>query len=140
MGTNIIHLADFAVPSYRRARAPALRLVNPGAAAPQGDGHTDGLWSTMARRRAAQKLRAVPRGEALAAVGPVSAGACVQARPQGGPVRVSPSPDAGGVTGSPSARAAGRLRISGRLIDVCAELERLAAAETAALAMHPRRA
>ena len=36
--------------------------------------------------------------------------------------------------------APARLRISGRLIDVCAELERLAAAEAADIAARPRRA
>ena len=82
MGTNVFHLADYAVPAYRRrARIVAARPI----------GH----------------------GTAPAAV------------------RVT-QPIAG----------TGRLRVSGRLIDVCAELERLAAIEAAQTqaAPTPRRA
>ena len=124
MGNKVIHLADWAVPSYRRQRSAAARTV----ASPAGG------WGDMARQRVAQR----------------HAGA------QGGPTSLSlvPSAEAAGaapiVTGAPAVRvtrpvdarhaadASGRLRISGRLIDVCAELERLAAAE--AQAALPRRA
>ena len=71
MGTNVFHLADYAVPAYRRrARIAAVRPIGHGAA-------------------------------------PAA-------------VRVT-QPVAG----------TGHLRVSGRLVDVCAELERLAAIEAA---------
>ncbi|MFT3779716.1 MAG: hypothetical protein QM772_15855 [Ottowia sp.] len=80
MGTNVFHLADYAVPAYRRrARIAAARPVARGPARPA--------------------------------------------------VRVT-QPTAG----------AGELRISGRLVDVCAELERLAAIEAAQTPPQPRRA
>ncbi len=106
MGTNIIQLADYLVPSYRRPRPARARA----AAVIQG---TPASWSAMAHRRVAERL----------------ARASNDAAPTGSlhSVRVTrPSGDAG------AALPAARLRISGRLIDVCAELERLAAAETAA--------
>jgi len=83
MGTNVFHLADYAVPAYRRRARIA-------AACP-------------AARDPAQAAQSA--------------------------VRVT-QPVAG----------TGRLRISGRLIDVCAELERLAAIEAAQTPMQPRRA
>ena len=48
MGTNVIHLADWAVPSYRRHRG----------AATQGSTPPDSAWSAMARRRVAQRRAA----------------------------------------------------------------------------------
>ncbi|MBK6615858.1 hypothetical protein [Ottowia sp.] len=93
---NVVHLADHAVPSYRRPR-PA--LGRPGPTPSHG-----GAWAAMARQRAAERAvsPAAPPRPVLAAA-----------------VRVTRVPDA-------APGAAGRLRVSGRLIDVCAELERLA--------------
>ena len=133
MGTNVIHLADWAVPSYRRNRA--------AAAAPRAAVPADRSWSALARQRAVQRhaadLASVdPRALALAApAADTAAPAAVSAHDAFGPraVRVTHLQDA-----RPAPGASGRLRISGRLIDVCAELDRLAAAE--AQAALPRRA
>lgn len=130
MGTNIIHLADFAVPSYRRARTTAPRS-NAGA----GTGNT---WSSQARHRVASRTRpAAPVCPApvqtILPLGPDAMGSA----PRGGAVRVTlrAQPLAADGTAAPGT---GPLRISGRLIDVCAELERLAALEAAQA--QPRRA
>ncbi|MFT4193452.1 hypothetical protein [Ottowia sp.] len=80
MGTNVFHLADYAVPAYRRR-------------------------ARIAAARPATHCTAQPA------------------------VRVT-QPIAG----------AGRLRVSGRLVDVCAALERLAAIEAAQTPPQPRRA
>lgn len=104
MGTNIIQLADYLVPSYRRARPARSRAASPAAPA---------SWSTMAHRRGAERLAlACNDGAAPAELAPR--------------VRVTRLADESGAL-----LPAARLRISGRLIDVCAELERLAAAEAA---------
>ncbi len=112
MGSNVIQLADYLVPSYRRPRPD--RALAPAAR------ERSGSWSAMARDRAAEKRLAIGRESNPPAAAPAGV-RVVRAAGRG----ESPSPDA-------------RLRISGRLIDVCAELERLAAAETAA--QLPRRA
>ena len=96
--SNVIHLADFRVPSYRR-RA-------------RGATSTGSAWAAMARQRAAAHERAA------AAPGQPSAG-----------VRVTHFPEAA------NGGDAARLRISGRLADVCAELDRLAEAEEARASM-----
>ncbi|MFV0681282.1 hypothetical protein [Ottowia sp.] len=103
MGSNIIHLVDYAVPSYRRTRAPAVSQIVAAAQPPHN------TWTDMARHRAAQKLRLVMPAD--------------QANTQNPALAITPA--------IPSA---GHLRLSGRLADVCAELERLAAAEAAQIA------
>lgn len=111
MGTNIIQLADYLVPSYRRSRPAGARAADSAVSA---------SWAAMAQRRVAERL----------------ARACNDAATPGGPaqrVRVTGATDEAGAP-----LPAARLRISGRLVDVCAELERLAAAEAAAEV--PRRA
>ncbi len=119
MGNNVIHLADWAVPSYRRQRS----------AAPQSTTAAPGTWSQMARQRAAhrQSLAHVDNARTLSLVPTTEA-----------------TPPQPGLTDTPLVRVArpvgtghapdssGRLRISGRLVDVCAELERLAAVEAQA--------
>lgn len=118
MGTNVIQLADYRIPSYRRPRHPAQAGADTG-------------WSSQARRRAARTLAAVAAPHAHATP-PTSVAA-----PRIGPapvLRVTQLSD----PSTPDAPA--RLRISGRLIDVCAELDRLAAAEAARAALPPRRA
>lgn len=112
MGTNVIQLADYLVPSYRRPRHERTLAGH----RPSG---LSGSWSAMARERAAAKhLASVREPDPAAGTTP---GVRVTHLVGGGPA-------------SPRAR----LRISGRLIDVCAELDRLAAAE--AEAQLPRRA
>ena len=106
--SNVVHLADHAVPSYRRAR-PA--LARPGSAPSHG-----GTWGAMARQRATERMAGASND--VAALAPVAA------------VRVTRVSEPVQMPG-----AAGRLRISGRLIDVCAELERLAEAEARAAAL-----
>lgn len=112
MGSNVIQLADYLVPSYRRPR-------HERTLAGHGPSGTSGSWSAMACERAAEKRPASMREPSPAA-----------ATTPG--VRVTHL--VGGGLASPHTR----LRISGRLIDVCAELDRLAAAEAAA--QLPRRA
>lgn len=114
MGTNVIQLADYLVPSYRRPRA-----VRPSAAA---SGAAPLPWSALARARVARQ-----RATACSDHDTAPIGAAGQVRV----VRAAQAPDA------PDAGT--RLRISGRLIDVCAELDRLAAIEVAASSL-PRRA
>lgn len=130
MGTNVIYLADLAsapatpaassVPAYRRAR---LRLPAAAGAAsvPSGrpaEGASPAAWVLAAQKRAALRV---------AATGATSAEGGYQA------LRVVNLPDMPSASGR-----IGRLRLSGRLIDVCAELERLAQAEAAADAMMRR--
>lgn len=128
MGTNVIHLADWAVPSYRRPRATSTQH----AASPERN------WSAQARQRAAQKRTAEPTA-AQPALSLVSRTAASAALPASRPpvLRVTQLVD-----GHQAGHGPARLRISGRLVDVCAELDRLAAAEAAALvqAVLPRRA
>ena len=108
MGTNVFYLGDqLRVPSYRRTRARPTGAV------------TQGPWVAMARRRAALPL--APAGDA-----------CNDA-----PTRPAPAVRVSRSGSGLAADGAGRLRISGRLVDVCAELERLAAAETALGGTHP---
>lgn len=109
MGSNVIYLADvrtLSVPTYRR-----LRTLSPiSAQAATGSG-----WTAAARKRAATHSTQAHAAEPG----------------QDWPLRVTQlcGPE-------PSSDGGARLRISGRLIDVCTELERLAAAE----AMAARRA
>lgn len=137
MGTNIIHLADYLVPSYRRTRPASAQAPQPPASRaapthqlalglsevaataspPAGDPATS--WQAQAQRRARQR----PADQA-GATGQQAPGT---PSPPHGRVRVL---RAHGGTAGPEAGT--RLRISGRLIDVCAELERLAAAEAQA--------
>ena len=122
MGTNVIYLADLAsangvapsVPAYRRARLRAVAAASPGSPAPSRP-HGPASWVAAAQRRAA--LRLAPT--LTAPVAQLPQGECY-ALP---------------LVGLPDAPATGRvgsLRLSGRLVDVCAELERLAQAEAAA--------
>lgn len=118
MGTNIIQLADYRIPSYRRARRATPERTETG-------------WASQARRRAERATTGTAAPCNLVAL-PTPA-AAPHNRPA--PVlRVTQLRN----PGTPDAPA--RLRISGRLIDVCAELERLAAAEAARAALPPRRA
>lgn len=92
--SNVIHLADFRVPSWRRRG--------------RGAAPTDSAWAAMARQRAGAPEQAAATGQPSTNV------------------RVTHFPEAangGGVA---------RLRISGRLADVCAELDRLAEVEARA--------
>lgn len=100
--TNVRHLDDYRVPSYRRNR-PASRPVD-GAS---------GVWTRLAHERAAGSAQ--PRAAAALALAP---------SPAPGVLRVTHFPASATARG-----AVGRLRISGRLADVCAELDRLAAIE-----------
>ena len=105
MGTNVYFLSDFAhaaTPSYRRRGASSR------------DAQVQGAWGALARSRGAQKMAAANHDLAAASgsVVPLSA------------VRITRLPDS-----AQHPTATGRLRISGRLADVCAELDRLAEAE-----------
>jgi hypothetical protein len=118
MGSNIIHLSDFAVPSYRRTRAAGVHTTQALAAGPDGGS----AWANMARQRAAQKWQVTPeRNGALTASTTDSEASNAAVLPLHAK-RVAAAPCAGAV------------RLSGRLADVCAELERLAAAEAAQMA------
>ena len=162
MGTNVIYLAELAVPSYRRHRVAASG-ASPAASS---------AWLTLARQRGSRKAAqstqdqvepapASPVQRELALVPP--AAATDQPRPDR-PARQVTGPGPGleidvatkgqraraawtvevRADRSPALRvthlidarqtpgASGRLRISGRMIDVCAELDRLAAAEAQA--------
>ncbi len=136
MGTNVIYLAGLAsapsgaaapapssIPAYRRARqrnqlasggAPAQSSTRPSAYSPAS-------WVIAAQRRAAMRLAAAE----LPLVTPSTSAKLDHE------LRVS-IPE--GQTGD----RMGRLRLSGRLVDVCAELERLAQAEAATEAMMRR--
>lgn len=143
---NVIYLSELSVPSYRRGRKAASGVSAATVVA--------GAWRNMARERATSRhteqaagtqreltLVSPSAGQPLPRPGPEAIGiACGPHHPldeDGGPtlageVRMGPA-------GTGFARASdGRLRLSGRLIDVCAELERLAAAEAGAAL--PRRA
>lgn len=142
MGTNVIYLAGLAVPSYRRTRTAAARA---GATATVAT--IPGTWAEGARQRAAQKQARPASASGAAAneqpLAPVDEGAARgavnQAAAPGGqlpPVlRVTRLVDAW-----PAPGCGGRLRLSGRLIDVCTELDRLAAAEAQAALSHQAQA
>lgn len=117
MGSNVIHLADWAVPSYRRPRRKA---------ATADAARLDSAWRALARQRGVQQSLA---GLPASAPQPGAADTAPASRPPA--LRVTRLVDARQPDG-------GRLRISGRLIDVCAELDRLAAVE--AQSVLPRRA
>ena len=124
MGSNIIHLSDFAVPSYRRTRAAGVHTTQALATGPEGDSGigSGSAWASMARQRAAQKWQVTPeRNGALTAPTADSEASNAAVLPLHAK-RVATTPCAGAV------------RLSGRLADVCAELERLAAAEAAQMA------
>ena len=102
-----------ATPSAEGAQPGAAHLHDePRAVAPAGLPNAPGLPLTSPAHAAPPARRAVP----------------TPLRPAAAGVRVAHPVDAAPSTGLGD----GRLRISGRLIDVCAELERLAAAETLA--------
>lgn len=108
---TVVQLADYRVPSHQRRAAE--RRQQPVAA--------PGAWARMAQARAALLAGAEPLSRRPAPH-------AVQ------PVRVTHFDEAANAQGP-----APRLRICGRLADVCAELERLAAAEARQAAL-PRRA
>ncbi len=120
MGSNIIQLRNHTVPSYQRPRTPAARAAQAPAANPAESGRPS--WTTMARQRAAQKWGARLEHGAHAEVPSAAPMANDGAAQPPWPVRAATMPNAGAV------------RLSGRLADVCAELERLAAAEAAQIA------
>jgi len=121
MRAHIIALADYLVPSYRRTRRPgdAGHRTHAARQAP------DSGWSVLVRQRTTHAPD-IDRGHHPSGSEPGPSAAA--------PVRTVCLTDRQ-VPGAPA-----RLRISGRLIDVCAELERLAAAEAADIAARPRRA
>ncbi len=99
----------FTVPSFRRRTASS-----PTQAASSGE-----QWAHAARRRAALRL--------VESSFPASLPTSATCRPPlpAQPLRVMRLVEAGQAPGT-----AGRLRLSGRLADVCAELDRMAAAES----------
>lgn len=123
MGTNVIYLGDLAssVPAFRRAR----QRTAPAACATSATGPvcapTPASWVAAAQRRAALRLASTPVADRAAAELP---------NPPVLPVDQ--------VTAKPVGARTGALRLTGRLIDVCAELERLAQAEALADAMARR--
>lgn len=139
MGSNVIHLADtpgfnasaspfnasaLSVPSFRRR--PATSQIQ---STPPGD-----HWAVAARKRVALRLieSSVEGAASGSATSPVQAATppLLQAMPEPSPqqsqqpLRVMRLVEAGQMPGT-----AGRLRLSGRLADVCAELDRMVAAE-----------
>ncbi len=107
----------YAIPSFRRR--PASSLAPAGASGEN--------WGISARRRAALRLVEPPDADSPAAHLPQP-----PTPPQ--PLRVMRLIEAGQAPG-----VAGRLRLSGRMADVCAELDRMAAAESS-VGTHARRA
>lgn len=105
MGSNVIYLADVRTLNAPSASRPRSQLQS-GGAVTAGCG-----WIAAAHERAAAYQAATP----------------IAMPSQDRPLRVT---QLHGPESSPDGGA--RLRISGRLIDVCAELERLAAAEAMA--------
>ncbi|MEZ5608752.1 MAG: hypothetical protein R3E52_16995 [Burkholderiaceae bacterium] len=110
--SKVVCLADYRTPSIQRVAAQ--RRQQPMDA--------PGAWSRMAQARAAALAHPEPSARLTAAA------------PAVGLVRVTHFADAAAAHGTVR-----RLRICGRLADVCAELERLAAAEERQTAL-PRRA
>lgn len=104
-----IQLSALGIPSFKR-RPPAARGELPS----KGES-----WAVAAKRRAALRL-VDPTVERPRSMAP-SSGAAAPAPV----VRVMQLVEAGQLPGT-----TGRIRLSGRLSDVCAELERMAAAES----------
>ncbi|MDO5624040.1 MAG: hypothetical protein Q4G71_05075 [Pseudomonadota bacterium] len=127
MGTNVIYLAD-RVPSYRRARAHRATLpaadLHASAGSAANTSAANGTWARLARERVVAR-EAARQTPLLHTPAPSSTHAGATSRPTPA-LRVTRVAEPTAVPGG-----VGRLRISGRLIDVCAELERLAAAEAA---------
>jgi hypothetical protein len=121
MGTNVIYLADLfsatpaavSVPAYRRSR------LRPESAGAPGHASSTASWAAAAQRRATLRP---------AASVPVQGSSTVISQRHTSQANNLPFD----VT---SSGRVGHLRLSGRLVDVCAELERLAQAEAAAEAM-----
>ena len=124
MGTNVIYLADLAsapsIPAYRRARLWATTPAHGASAAAAAPAPAS--WEAAARRRAAQRLGSTPSAHTGSAANGAASSASANVTSDHAP---------------PLAQA-GRLRLTGRLVDVCAELERLAQAEAVADAMARR--
>ena len=110
--SKVLVLADYRVPSHQR-RAAQLR---------QQPADGPGAWARTAQARAAGHIHTPPIARPAAQP------------PTTGAVRVTHFVEATNAHGT-----ARKLRICGRLADVCAELERLAAAEERQAAL-PRRA
>ena len=139
VASNVIYLADLpaggSIPAYRRAR---LRV-----AAPAGNGGSStaagssaavtapapASWVAAAQRRAAQRV-----GGALKPQAPAETPAR-QLLATDAPVRSVVGVGVGRPVSAPNPSRPGSLRLTGRLVDVCAELERLARAEAVADAM-----
>ena len=123
MGTNVIYLEDLAsassIPAFRRARLRALPPPAEGGPLPAA-APAPASWKAAAQRRAA--LRLAP------AAAP---------RPDHATSRADSALPAQRAAVAP-AGFSGPLRLTGRLVDVCAELERLAQAEALADAMARR--
>lgn len=122
MGTNVISLAEFAarcgVPSYLRQRAPQTHTPTDAGTSHDRAVAASG-WAAAARRRAALRNGGTNPAHAVAEAPPRTATFNTQRNDVTRPMSACPvTPD-----------LAGHVRLSGRLIDVCAELERLACAE-----------
>lgn len=139
VASNVIYLADLpaggSIPAYRRAR---LRV-----AAPAGNGGSStaagssaavtapapASWVAAAQRRAAQRV-----GGALKPQAPAETPAR-QLLATDAPVRSVVGVGVGRPVSASNPSRPGSLRLTGRLVDVCAEMERLARAEAVADAM-----
>ncbi|TXK26877.1 hypothetical protein FVQ98_13205 [Ottowia sp. GY511] len=125
MGTNVIYLGDLAsassVPAFRRARPRAAAAACATSATGPVCAPSPASWAAAAQRRAALRLASAPAADPAGASLP----------------RQSVLP-VDQVTAKPVGGRIGALRLTGRLIDVCAELERLAQAEALADAMARR--
>ena len=139
VASNVIYLADLpaggSIPAYRRARWRVAAPVDTGSsstaagssAAPTAPAPAS--WVAAAQRRAAQRV-----GGALKPPAPAE----MPARPllaTDAPVRSVVGVGVGRPVGASNPNRPGSLRLTGRLVDVCAELERLARAEAVADAM-----
>lgn len=126
MGSNVFNFPTLTVPSFRR------RSLLPGTPSQAGE-----TWADAARQRAALRLiapsasnavseQAQSHGHAAPSGTRATDEQCANSagRPQA--LRVLRLVEAGQAPG-----IAGRLRLSGRLADVCAELDRMALAEHA---------
>ncbi len=111
MGTNVFNFPALTIPSFRRR--PVSQQAKPATATATPN------WAATARQRAALLL--VESTDPAAATSHPAPLRHVQ------PLRVLRLVEADQAPGT-----AGRLRLSGRLSDVCAELDRMASAEMSA--------
>ncbi|WP_123812283.1 hypothetical protein [Ottowia oryzae] len=137
VASNVIYLADMpaggSIPAYRRARWRVAAPVDTGSSSTAAGSSAaptalaPASWVAAAQRRAAQRVGGAPKPPAPAET---------PARPllaTDAPVRSVAA--VGRAVSAPNPSRPGSLRLTGRLVDVCAELERLARAEAVADAM-----